>query len=312
VNSLRRLRDLLIVLLGTVTVLFFMLRLAGDPAIVMAGPDATPAQLAEIRAAYGFDRSLPVQYGRYIARLAVLDFGASLADGEPALRKVLRVFPASLLLGGLAMLLTIGVSIPLGAWLGAQPDGRGRTTVRGALLLLQGFPGFVTALLLIQLLAIERAWLPALGFRGPETWILPVVSVAAYLAPKLIRLLEANVAAAQRSGYVRTARSIGASPRQILWRHVMPNALLGAVALIGTQFAFLITGLVVIETIFAWPGLGWLLVQSTVNLDFPVVQALVCVTVVTVYAVNLSTDVLQRRLDPRIRDAADQSIGAPR
>ncbi len=304
---LTRIRDLLVVLLATVAVLFFMLRLTGDPAVIMAGADATPAQLAEIRVAYGFDRSLPEQFVAYLGSLLRLDFGASLADGEPALAKVLRVFPASLVLGGLAMLLTLAISIPLGAWLGAKDSGVGRTATRAVLLLLQGFPGFVTALLLIQLFAIRLAWLPALGFRGPESWILPVIAIAGYLAPKLVRLIEANVTAALRSGYVRTARSIGASDREVLWRHVMPNALLGAVALIGTQFAFLITGLVVIETIFAWPGMGWLLVQSTVNLDFPVVQAIVCVTVVTVYLTNLATEALQQRLDPRVRDAAAHS-----
>jgi peptide/nickel transport system permease protein len=156
---------------------------------------------------------------------------------------------------------------------------------------------------LVHLFAIERPWLPALGFRGIESWILPVASIAAYLSPKLVRRVEANVAAAMGSGFVRTARSIGASDREVLWRHVMPNAMLGATALIGAQFAFLVTGLVVIETIFAWPGMGWLLVQSTVTLDFPVVQAIVLVTVLTVYAVNLATDALQRRLDPRLRRA---------
>jgi peptide/nickel transport system permease protein len=308
---LRRLRDLAVVLFCTTAVLFVMLRLSGDPVAVMAGPDATPAQIAEIRSAYGFDRPLPAQFAAYVGRMVHLDLGESLADGEPALAKVLRVFPASLLLGSLAMGLTLLVSIPLGAWLGARPAGGGRAAARGALLLLQGFPGFVTALVLVQLFAIERPWLPALGFRGIDSWILPVTSIAAYLSPKLVRLVEANVVSAMGSGFVRTARAIGASDAQVLWRHVMPNALLGATALIGTQFAFLVTGLVVIETIFAWPGMGWLLVQSTVSLDFPVVQAIVVVTVVTVYAVNAATDALQRLVDPRLRPAATHATESP-
>lgn len=294
-------RDLLVLLLGTTTVLFFLLRVSGDPAVVMAGPDASAEQIAEIRAQYGLDRSLAVQYLAYLGRLARLDFGESLADGSAALDKVFAALPASLLLGGLALLLMLAAAIPLGAWLGARRDGAGRVVVRWLLFVLHGFPGFVIALLLIHLFAIQLVWLPALGSSGPRSWILPAASVAIFLAPKLVRLIEANVHEALKSGYVRTARAIGATDREVLWRHAMPNALLGATALIGAQFAFLVTGLVIIETIFAWPGIGWLLVQSTVNLDFPVVQTITMVVVLNVFLINTATEWLQRRLDPRLR-----------
>lgn len=294
-------RDLVVLLLGATTVLFFMLRLSGDPAIVMAGPDASPEQIDEIRAQYGLDRSLPVQYLAYLGRLLRLDFGTSLADGSDALTKVLAALPASLFLGGLALLLMLAAAIPLGAWLGARRDGAGRVVVRWLLFVIHGFPGFVIALLLVHLFAIQLVWLPALGSSGPRSWILPAASVAIFLAPKLVRLIEANVHEALQSGYVRTARSIGATDREILWRHAMPNALLGATALIGAQFAFLVTGLVIIETIFAWPGIGWLLVQSTINLDFPVVQTITTVVVLNVFLINTATEWLQRLLDPRLR-----------
>lgn len=298
------LRDLAVLLLGTTTVLFFMLRASGDPALVLAGPDASAEQVAEIRALYGLDRSLPAQYVSYLGRLARLDFGESLADGSSAFAKVLTALPSSLLLGGLALALMLSIAIPLGAWLGMQRDGAARTAVRWLLFVLHGFPGFVVALLLVQLFAIQLVWLPALGSSGPASWILPAGSVAIFLAPKLVRLIEANVLAALQSGYVRTARSIGATDREVLWRHAMPNAMLGATALIGAQFAFLVTGLVIIETIFAWPGIGWLLVQSTVNLDFPVVQTITMVVVLNVFVINTATDWLQRRLDPRLRQSA--------
>ena len=295
-------RDLVVLLLGATTVLFFLLRLSGDPAIVMAGPDASTEQIDEIRAQYGLDRSLPVQYLAYLGRLLRLDFGTSLADGSDALTKVVvSALPASLLLGGLALVLMLSAAIPLGAWLGARRDGAGRIIVRWLLFVLHGFPGFVLALLLVQLFAIQLVWLPALGSAGPRSWILPAASVAIFLAPKLVRLIEANVHEALQSGYVRTARSIGATEREILWRHAMPNAMLGATALIGAQFAFLVTGLVIIETIFAWPGIGWLLVQSTINLDFPVVQTITTVVVVNVFLINTATEWLQRLLDPRLR-----------
>ncbi|MCZ8130537.1 MAG: ABC transporter permease [Steroidobacteraceae bacterium] len=310
-GALAWLRDLVVLVLGTLTLLFFLLRLAGDPAVVLAGPDATPEQIAEVRAELGLDRSLPAQYLAYVGNLLRLDFGTSLADGTPALAKVLTAYPASLLLGGLAMALTLAITIPLGAWLGAQPGGATRGGARAVLFALQGFPGFVIALLLIHVFAIELVWLPALGHSGPASWILPAVSVAMFLAPKLARMIEANVGAALSSGYVRTARAIGASEREVLWRHALPNALLGAIALVGAQFAFLVTGLVIIETIFAWPGIGWLLVQSTVNLDFPVIQAITLVVVITVFLVNSAAEWLQRRADPRTRPRAVAPAPAP-
>lgn len=300
-HRLRWIRDLAVLTLGTMTVLFFLLRLAGDPALVLAGPDATEAQLQQIRVEYGLARSLPVQYLLYVASLLRLDFGRSLADGTPALAKVLTAYPASLLLAGLAMTLTLLCSIPLGAWLGARRHRASVIPARALLFILQGFPGFVVALLLVQLFAIELVWLPALGFGGVRSWILPTLSVASFLLPKLTRMIEANVATVLDLPYVRTARAIGATEREILWRHALPNALLGATALVGSQLAFLVTGLVIIETLFAWPGIGWLLVQSTTNLDFPVVQAITLVVVVTVFVVNALTDLVQRRLDPRLR-----------
>jgi peptide/nickel transport system permease protein len=199
------------------------------------------------------------------------------------------------------MLATLAISVPAGAWLGARRGGAARRLARWLLFVMQGVPGFVTALLLVQAFAIELVWLPALGFGSAAAMVLPTLSVAAFLAPKLTRLIEANVAAAMLSPYVRTARAIGASEREILWRHALPNALLGATALVGAQFAFLMTGLVIIESIFAWPGIGWLLVQSTTSLDFPVVQAITLTVVVTVFAVNALVDWLQHRIDPRLR-----------
>lgn len=298
---LRWLRDLALLAVGTTSLLFFLLRLAGDPAVVLAGQDASEEQLQAIRSQYGLDRGLLVQYGSYIGSLVRLDFGNSLADGTPALAKALTAFPASLLLAGLAMTIACVCAIPLGVWLGARRDGAARRSARWLVFALQGFPGFVVALVLVQVFAIELTWLPALGYAGPQTWVLPAVSVASFLAPKLARMVEANVAAALESAYVRTARAIGASDREILWRHALPNALLGATALMGAQLAFVVTGLVIIETMFAWPGIGWLLVQSTTQLDFPVVQAITLVTVAAVFVINAIIELVQYSLDPRLR-----------
>lgn len=285
------------------TLLFFLLRLAGDPAVVLAGSDATPEQLKAIRVQYGMDGPLLLQYFTYLGKLLSLDFGISLASDEPAMGKVLSMFPATLLIAGLAMLTTICLAVPVGAWLGFKPEQAQRRAAAGMIFVMQGVPGFVTALILIQIFAVNLKLLPSLGmsYTNVRTWILPTLSLAAFLTPGLIRVVAANVSEAMRREYIRTARASGAPDYVLLWRHALPNALLGAAALIGTQFAYLMGGSVITETIFAWQGIGWLLIESTKVLDFPVVQAIAFLLAILVFAVNAITDLSFRYLDPRLR-----------
>lgn len=299
---LRRTAELVLMLAALASLLFVLLRATGDPVAAIAGEDADKETIAAIRTAYGFDQGLGVQYLRYVGRLLQGDFGASLASGAPAMGMVLAALPATLLLAGLAMTLTILVGIPLGVWLGAGPQTGLRRMAAVVVYVLQGTPGFVAALVLVHVFAISTNLLPALGFAGPKTWILPAASLSIFLAPKLARVLAVNVAEAMDQDYVRTARATGAAPGEILRRHVTPNALLGSVALIGSQFAHLLGGAVVIEAIFAWPGIGRLLVQSTLNLDFPVVQATALVIAVVIFAANAATDAAFAALDPRLRE----------
>ena len=299
----RRLGELVLLLAVLSTLLFFLLRAAGDPAATLAGPDADAETLAAVRAEYGFDQPLPAQYLRYMLHMAQGDLGQSLASREPALQTVLYALPATVMLAVAAMALTILIAFPIGAWLGAAPDRPERRATAIVLYVLQGTPGFVVALVLIQVFAVQTGWLPAIGRASPASWILPCLSLSLFLAPKLARVLAANVNEAMAEDYVRTARASGAPESVVLVRHALPNALLGTVALIGSQFAFLLGGVVVIETIFAWPGLGRLLVQSTLNLDFPVVQAAALAVAVLVFIGNAITDVLFIVLDPRLRAA---------
>jgi len=297
----KRAGELILLLIGLSTLLFLLLRATGDPATAIAGADADEEALTAIRAEYGFDLPLSVQLGRNLVRLSQGDFGASLASQQPALEAVLTAIPATLLLAALAMLLTIIIAIPAGAWIGHSPDRKPQRAAALLVYVMQGTPGFAVALVLVQVFAVSLGWVPAIGFSGPASWILPAVSLSLFLAPKLTRVVAANVGAARGEDYVRAARAGGATETEVLFRHILPNALLGAVALIGSQFAFLIGGVVVIETIFAWPGLGRLLVQSTLNLDFPVVQAAALTVAVLVYAVNALTDLAFIALDPRLR-----------
>ena len=299
----RRLIELAVLLLGLTTLLFFLLRLAGDPAYVLAGQDATAEQVDAIRVEYGLDRPLLLQYGAYLGSLLRLDFGRSLTTGEPALAAVLTVLPATLLLAVLAMAFTMIVAVPLGAWIGFAPDRRMRRWAARGVFFLQGVPAFVVGLLLVQLFSVQLAWLPSVGYGSPANWILPVVSLAFFLVPKLTRVVAANVSEAMREDYVRVARASGAAPRELLYGYALPNALLAATALIGTQFAFLLSGTVIIEYIFAWPGVGWLLVEATQTLDFPVIQSVALIVGTLVYLVNTAADLVIVRLDPRISGA---------
>lgn len=298
----RRITNLLVLLFSLTTLLFFLLRVAGDPALVLAGNDASPEQLAAIRAAYGLDRPLIIQYFAYMGNLLTLDLGNSLASGQPAFGEVMSHLPATLLLAALAMSLTITLAILIGAWMGFRPDAPSRRLTAWMVFIMQGVPGYVFALLLIQVFAVQLRWLPSLGYGSIESWILPACALASFLTPGLTRVIAANVAEAMREDYIRTARANGATPREILFRHALPNALLGAAALIGAQFAFLMAGTVTIEMIFAWPGIGWLLLKSTQTLDFPVVQAVALVVAFLVYLVNLLTDLSFKVLDPRLRN----------
>lgn len=298
---LRRLRDFLVLLFCLVTLLFVLLPLAGDPSEVLAGIDATPDQLAAIQEKYGLSDPPLVQYGRYWWNLLQLDFGISIVSDQPAMGIVLEHLPNTLLLAFMAITINVVISLPVGTWLGFRPDAPSRRLVAWLIFILQGIPGFVLALVLIQVFAVGLHWLPAIGSERPVNWILPTLSLASFLAPNLIRVVAANVAEAMREDYVRTARAFGATPTEILWRQALPNALLGAMALISTQFAYLISGAVIIETIFAWPGIGWLLIERIQNLDFPVVQAITVLIAVMVFLINTVTDVSFRYLDPRLR-----------
>lgn len=297
----KRLVDLAFLLFGLTTLLFFLLRATGDPAVAMAGLDADPQTLADIRAQYGFDAPLWVQYVRYLGQLLTGDFGTSLASDRSALSIVLDALPATLWLTLFAVLLGVSIAFPVGAWLGAGPQRGPRKLAAIALYIVQGTPGFVVALLFIQIFAVGLGWLPAIGFGGPLSWILPACSLSLFIAPKLARVLAANVSVAMEAGYVRTARAYGFAEQDILRTQVLPNALLGAIALLGAQISFLIGGVVVIETIFAWPGIGRLLIQSTLALDFPVVQATAVMIAVLVFCVNAAADGLFVLADPRLR-----------
>jgi peptide/nickel transport system permease protein len=293
-----------ILLLGISTLLFFLLRLTGDPAVVLAGEGATAEQVQQVQQFYGLDEPLPVQYGVFMAKLVRLDFGTSFSSRRGALDVVVERMPATLTLAVLAIGINLLASLSVGAYLGYRPEQLGRRAALIAVLVSQGIPAFVLGLFLIQLFAVQLGWLPSIGRTGVTSYLLPAVSLASFLLPRTIRLTSTNVADAMSQQYVRTARAGGASAALVLWRHAVPNALLGTIALIGVQFGFLMGGSLVIETLFSWPGLGQLMIGAVRVVDFPIIQASVFVVAALVFLITAAVDLLLPLLDPRLRERA--------
>jgi peptide/nickel transport system permease protein len=278
-----------------------LLRSTGNPALVMAGENATPEQIAQIEQFYGFDRPLPLQYLTFVSQLAQADFGTSFSSNRVALELVLERMPATMQLAVAAIVLNLALSLMIGGFLGSRPWRVERRTTLVGVLIMQGIPAFVIGLLLIQVFAVELGWLPSIGKQHPLAALLPALTLASFLLPRTIRLTAANVEDAMSQQYVRTARAGGAPNAVVLWRHAIPNALLGTLALIGVQFGFLMGGSLIVETIFAWPGLGLLLVQGVRSTDFPVIQASVFVIATLVYVINAVVDILFPLIDPRLK-----------
>ncbi|MFC9705659.1 ABC transporter permease [Streptomyces sp. NPDC056943] len=307
---LRRLPSALLVLLLASFLVFAVLRLVpGDPAAVLAGPDASAEAEAAIRARLGLDDPLPAQYARWIGGLLTGDLGPSYAIGGQTADLIGDGIGATveLTLGALLFVIVLGAAFGI---VGATSRNRWlRGTVRilttGAL----AVPPFVTGVLLVLLFAVLLGVLPPGGRvplltapdLGVQYLLLPALCLALPSAAVLGRYLEDSIGRALAEDYVRTATAAGIAPRRLLWRHALPNALPPVVTLLGMQTGHLLGGAVLVEAIFAWPGLGQLAEQALVRRDYPVVQDLLLLLVTVFVLVQLLTDLVHARLDPRIR-----------
>ncbi|MFD8205157.1 ABC transporter permease [Streptomyces sp. NPDC059695] len=307
---LRRLPSALLVLLAASFLAFAVLRLVpGDPAAVLAGPDASPETEAAIRAGLGLDAPLPVQYGRWIGALLTGDLGPSYAIGGQTADLIGDGLGATteLTLGALLFVVVLGGAFGI---LGATARNRWilgtvRVLTTGAL----AVPPFVTGVLLVLLFSVLLGVLPPGGRvpllaapdLGVQYLLLPSLCLALPSAAVLGRYLKDGIERALTEDYVRTATAAGIAPRRLLWRHALPNALPPVVTLLGMQTGHLLGGAVLVEAIFAWPGLGQLAEQALVRRDYPVVQDLLLLLVTVFVLVQLLTDLVHARLDPRIR-----------
>jgi peptide/nickel transport system permease protein len=298
----RRLALTIPVLLGVATLVFSLIHfIPGDPAQAMLGEAAPQADVEELRRRLGFDRPLLEQYGVFLRGVARGDLGTSLRTGAPVTDQILERMPATIELAAAAMLVAIGVSIPLGiaaaVWRGTLIDHAAMTlSLTGV-----SIPNFWLGPLLAIIFAIELGWLPVSGRGSLAHLVLPAISLGAALAAILARMTRATLLEELREQYVLAARARGVSRLRAVVRHAFRNSLIPVVTLLGLQFGAVLTGAVITETIFAWPGIGRELIQSIGFRDYPMVQGCILLIAATYVGVNLLTDLVYGVLDPRIR-----------
>lgn len=298
---LRRLLLVPIPLLLVVGFVFVVLRLTGDPVAIYLGLDATPEQEELLRAELHLDQPIPLQFAWFLADLLRGDFGTSIQFKEPAMQIVGERLEATLLLLGLGLSLAVVLGVLAGVacavWKDRLPDfALSILAVAG-----QSMPSFWLGILLIQLFALELGWLPTSGRGGWEHLVLPTVTLATFLVPNFILVTRISVLETMREQFVTTARARGAGGARALWLHVLPNAINPVVSLVGLQLGRLMGGAVITESIFAWPGVGRLMVSAIFQRDVPIVIASVFIVAVTIVLANLLVDLVQAAIDPRIR-----------
>ena len=297
----QRLVQGLLVLLGVTTIVFALTFVAGDPASTLAPLDTTPAELAQFRHNMGLDRPVPVQYLDFLVHAVRGDFGMSYSSHEPAMGVVLERLPATLRLTGAAVLFALVVAIPLGLLAAMYHERWIDTAARFFAFLGQSIPVFLLGMVLILVFAVGLRWLPSSGGESWKSLILPAISIGSFSAAVLARLLRSSLLEVLSQEYIRTAYAKGLAGRTVVVRHALKNAALPFVTMLGLQVGFLLSGAVVAETIFAYPGMGRLAVEAISRKDVPVIQSFVTIAAVIVIAANLFVDLVYTRIDPRIR-----------
>jgi ABC-type dipeptide/oligopeptide/nickel transport system permease component len=302
----RRLLLAIPVLLGVATLVFSLIHLIpGDPVQAMLGDAASPESVSEMRSKLGLDRPLYVQYAAFLKNAAQGDLGTSLRTNEPVTAAIAARLPATFELALAAMLVAIAIAIPAGiiaaVWSGTSVDHAATTLA----LLGISMPNFWLGPLLAIVFSVSLGWLPVSGRGTLAHLVLPAITLGAPLAAVLARMTRASLIDELRELYVTAARARGVSATRVVLRHAFRNSLIPIVTVLGLQVGAVLTGAVITETIFAWPGVGRLLIQSIGFRDYPLVQGCILLIAVTYVSVNLVTDMAYGYLDPRIRVGYD-------
>lgn len=298
----RRIGQSLLTVFLTLTTVFLLVRLApGDPASAYAAPSATSADLARIREQFGLDEPLFVQYGYFVRDLFTGDLGTSYSFHSPALDVVLDRMPYTITLAVSAIAVTTLVAVPLGVWMARRADTRRELGTNVLTIAGQSMPDFWTGVMLLTVFAVLVPVLPASGFTSWSGLVLPTVTVAVLQLALISRLVRREMSTALASSYVTVARSRGVSESALTWRYALANSSVPLVTALGTRFAALLNGVVVVEVVFGWPGVGSLVVRALETRDYPLIQATVLVTATLAILVQLLVDLAYPLLDPRVR-----------
>jgi len=298
---LKRLGLALLVALAVSAIAFFLLRLSGDIAVAIAGEGAQQADLELVRKTYGLDRPVVVQYLDWLLKTLSGDFGTSIYFKTSVASLVFDKMPVTLILGLTSLGFALLISIPLGVLAAIYSN----TWIDRAALAIavfgQAMPNFFFALILVMLFSITLRWLPVSGSQTWAHYVMPTIALGYYVAPAFMRLIRAGMIEVLQADYIRTARAKGLPPYAVVITHALRNAAVPVVALTAVQLGFLLGGSVVIETIFALDGLGYLAYQSITYKDFPVMQVVVLLLSVVYVLLTLAADIANAWLDPRIR-----------
>lgn len=317
VYLLRRIGQALFVMAAMATIVFLAVFAIGNPVDILANPDADQRELADIARRLGLDRPLWEQYGRFVWNALHGDLGTSFVYGEPAAELILKRLPATLELALVALVIAVGLGVPLGVYAGLKPDSLGGRTVMAGSIIGFSLPNFWQGLMLILIFAVLLGWLPA-GGRGATATVLgvesalftldglrhlllPALNLALFKMALVIRLARAGTREVALQDYIRFARAKGLSRRRIIGVHILKNILIPVVTILGLELGSMIAFAVVTETVFAYPGMGKLLIDSINRLDRPVIVAYLMMTVAIFVTINLVVDLIYAAIDPRVR-----------
>src|SRR5215475_8296916 len=285
------------------TVVFVVMRLSGDPVPLLLPPDAPTSEILRVRHDLGLDRPWPVQYATFIGHALGGDFGRSIHYRQPAWTVVMGYLPATLELGLTAFGLAVLVAVPIGMLSAVRRNSPVDHAAMGMALVGQSAPTFFLGLLFILTLSLKLGWFPTSGRGGWQHLVLPALTLGAFAMASIARLTRSAVLDALGQDYVRTARAKGLPELAVIVKHTLKNAALPVVTITGLQFGTLLGGAVVTETVFAWPGIGRLAIQSIYNRDYPIVQCTVFISAVLFIVLNFAIDLLYGVLDPRVRSS---------
>jgi peptide/nickel transport system permease protein len=290
---------LVVVVLGV----FALARLTGNPASLYLPLNATQQMRDDFAARNGLDDPLWLQMANYIGGVLRLDFGTSLRTGEDAATMALRAFPATLQLAGVTMLLAVVLAVIVGSWAALKPNGIADRISSFISMAAASIPDFWLAIVGIFVFAITLGWLPTSGVASGASWVLPIATLLLRPFGVLVQIVRGAMVSSLSEPYIKLARSKGASETRVVFRHALRNAAAPALTVAGDLAVGLINGAVVVETIFGWPGLGKLMIDSILQRDFAVLQAAVLVTAVSIFTLNIVIDLLYALLDARVRPA---------